>query len=184
MQRRLIRATPVVILACAISAGAWACDAGSMAGDAMVDAGGMLADAGATVRDAMGADAAAQDFERDVACDVERTSVTDNGTVTTTQTSWYAELRDPGIVASDVQAVRTQFCDFEYFGPAAEPCDENPACVGVDPQAPPLRCRVGSFGEVEDGLVRVQCGSRHEFTGALERVSGQRPRSVRITVVR
>lgn len=161
-----------------------ACDAGEIVGDAMVDAGELVSDAGEWLRDGASNDAEAQVpgtvISMEVPCDVVREEVMSY--VDTAQsrqveerfTHWYAELSDARVTTSNVLAATVIACGRETFGADRAPTQCAPSadrtCTG-DPPFPPLSCESSPWSaQIEDGLVRVYCGSRH--SGRVETTSG------------
>ena len=170
-----------------IGAVVWACDAGEIVSDAMVGAADAMLDGSEAIRDGASNDAAAQDRVEMVACDAEytfrREQTASNHYLE--QTYWYAELRDPAIDPESVSEVLTLRCDEQRFpDPPAPTCPDGNTCTGEQP--PRARCGIGSGAEIEEGLVRVNCGYRVR-QGAIdgstpEIVSGSRYANVRVTI--
>jgi hypothetical protein len=186
-----LRDASVVMMDASVSIRDAASDAAHDASGGLRDASETMIDASEGVRDSAASDADAQvAMPLDVACDVERTWRVEGGSVWTEQTLWYAEVRDPSIDPDSISRVDVRRCDRVYFGdPAASrACPAGATCTGVYSVAPDTRCAFASVADVEEGLVRVNCGNRYQ-TGRIDGSitpsdSGFRFASVRITIER
>lgn len=151
--------------------GMLACGDGmQIVGDAMVDAGEALLDAGqglVDASDAMRSDAAAQVRTFEAECTGEsvlrRDTNAATGDLLSENLRFYAEASAPGITPENVTSVIAVLCDREVFGVQSFTCGAGVNCESDT--AEPMRCRTVAPGvdpgiEIEDGRVRVMCGSR------------------------
>lgn len=166
----------------------WSCDSGEM----MVDAGELLRDAGDAIVDAGDASRDAADAQVpesvDVSCDDEQTYRVEGVADASETTYFFATHRDPSITAESVREVIALRCDLEYFGSSGmePPCGPGLTCTGTS-SVRGLRCRVDVGAEIEDGVVRMLCGTRSRqwnAEGTLTSDGGQRWTSVRFTIER
>lgn len=133
------------------------------AGAGLIDAGTGMSDAG-VIRDAAAQSPGPTTLRLESDCDtVIRTrdwDYPDDDRFSLHET-FYAEFDIGEISPSDIAHMTVITCDSSSHGLTPVTCPEGATCRNQ--QEPSSRCRLSSFADVEQGVVRVNCGYRQRY---------------------